>query len=59
MNALFSAIVSAYNRAAYLPCTLQSVLDQRLPDDGQVQVILVDDESTDTTPEVATSSVAR
>jgi glycosyltransferase involved in cell wall biosynthesis len=52
---VFTAIVPAYNRAAYLPRTLQSALDQRLPDDGRVEVILVDDESTDNTPEVAAS----
>jgi glycosyltransferase involved in cell wall biosynthesis len=50
---VFSVIIPAYNRAAYLPLTLQSALDQRLPDGGFVEVILVDDESTDNTPEVA------
>src|SRR5579864_6075944 len=52
---IFSVIIPSYNRAAYLPHTLQSALDQRLPADGQVEVILVDDESTDNTPEVAAS----
>lgn len=52
---VFSVIIPAFNRAAYLPHTLRSALDQRLPDDGQVEVILVDDESTDNTPEVAAS----
>jgi glycosyltransferase involved in cell wall biosynthesis len=52
---LFSVIVPAYNRAAYLPRALQSALDQRLPDGAEAEVILVDDESTDATPEVAAS----
>jgi glycosyltransferase involved in cell wall biosynthesis len=52
---VFSVIIPAYNRAAYLPHTLQSALDQQLPDAGGVEVILVDDESTDNTPEVAAS----
>src|SRR4051794_25746376 len=55
MTPLFSVIIPAYNRAPYLPHTLRSALDQRLPHGGQVEVILVDDESTDNTPEVAAS----
>jgi glycosyltransferase involved in cell wall biosynthesis len=55
MTPVFSVIVPAYNRAGYLPHTLQSSLDQQLPGDGRVEVILVDDESTDNTPEVAAS----
>jgi glycosyltransferase involved in cell wall biosynthesis len=55
MTPVFSAIIPTYNRAAYLPNTLRSALAQQLPDGGQVEVILVDDESTDDTPEVAAS----
>jgi glycosyltransferase involved in cell wall biosynthesis len=50
---VFSVIIPAYNRAAYLPHTLQSALEQQLPGGGDVEVILVDDESTDSTPQVA------
>jgi glycosyltransferase involved in cell wall biosynthesis len=53
MTPVFSVIIPAYNRATYLPHTLQSALDQQLPDDAGLEVILVDDESTDNTPEVA------
>lgn len=53
MTALFSVIIPSYNQAAYLPRTLQSALDQQLPDTSNPEVILVDDESTDNTPEVA------
>jgi glycosyltransferase involved in cell wall biosynthesis len=49
----FSAIIPTYNRAGYLAHAVQSALDQQLPGGGQVEVIVVDDESTDNTPEVA------
>jgi glycosyltransferase involved in cell wall biosynthesis len=55
MNPVFSVIIPSYNRAEYLPLTLQSALDQHLPGGVDVEVILVDDESTDSTPEVAAS----
>jgi glycosyltransferase involved in cell wall biosynthesis len=51
--AVFSAIIPTYNRAAFVAHAIQSALDQHLPDDGKVEVIVVDDESTDNTPEVA------
>lgn len=50
---LFSAIIPTYNRAAYLAHAVQSALDQQLPTGGQIEVIVVDDESTDDTPRVA------
>lgn len=53
MSSLFSVIIPSYNRAAYLARTLRSALDQQLPDGAGVEVILVDDESTDNTPEAA------
>jgi glycosyltransferase involved in cell wall biosynthesis len=55
LTPVFSVIIPSYNRAAYLPHTLESALSQRLPDGAEVEVILVDDESTDNTPEVAAS----
>ena len=50
---LFSAIIPTYNRAGYLAHAVQSALDQALPDGVPTQVIVVDDESTDATPQVA------
>src|SRR5438128_1924250 len=47
-----SAIIPTYNRAAYLAHALQSVLHQQLPDGRRTEVIVVDDESADNTPEV-------
>ncbi len=52
-SAVFSAIIPTYNRADYVAHAIESALGQRLPDDSPVQVIVVDDESTDRTPEVA------
>lgn len=45
-----AVIVICYNDSAHLPAAVQSVLDQTL---RNVQVIIVDDHSTDATPEVA------
>ena len=50
---VFSAIIPTYNCAAFVGRAIESALDQRLPGDGEVEVIVVDDESTDATPEVA------
>jgi glycosyltransferase involved in cell wall biosynthesis len=47
-----SAIIPTFNRADFVGHAIQSALDQRLPH-GSVEVIVVDDESTDATPEVA------
>jgi Glycosyl transferase family 2 len=46
---LVTAVVRSYNRAAYLGEALDSVLGQTRPPD---QVVVVDDGSTDTTPDV-------
>jgi glycosyltransferase involved in cell wall biosynthesis len=45
-----SVVITAYNRADLLPVTIESVLNQTRP---PREVILVDDGSTDSTPEVA------
>ena len=50
-DTLVSAIIPTYNRAGLVAQAIQSALDQRLPHGG-VEVILVDDESTDETPAV-------
>jgi glycosyltransferase involved in cell wall biosynthesis len=50
---LFSAIIPTYNQAAFLQRAILSVLEQGLPNAGEVEVIVVDDESTDATSEVA------
>lgn len=46
----FSVVVPSHNYASFLPTTLDSVVQQ---DRDDVEVILVDDASTDTTPDVA------
>ena len=50
---VFSVIIPTYNRAHYLAHAIQSALDQRLSHDAKVEVIVVDDQSTDNTPDVA------
>jgi len=45
----FSVIIPTYNRAAFLPKTVQSVLNQTYP---HYEVIIVDDGSTDDTAQV-------
>jgi len=52
---VFSAIIPTYNRADFVARAIESALDQQLPAPGQVEVIVVDDESADATPEVAAS----
>ena len=65
MNALpgsapyFSLIIPAYNEEAYLPVLLESVAAARAryeggPDD--IEVVVVDNASTDATAEIARSS---
>ena len=56
---LFSAIIPTYNQAAFLRRAIDSALTQRLPVEGAVEVIVVDDESTDATPQVAAEFGAR
>ncbi len=53
MSVLFSAIIPTYNRAALVGRAIRSAVEQVLPSDGEVEVIVVDDESTDATPAVA------
>jgi glycosyltransferase involved in cell wall biosynthesis len=55
MSRLFSAIIPAFNQAAFVGHAIQSALAQRLPRDAGVEVIVVDDGSTDSTPQVASS----
>jgi glycosyltransferase involved in cell wall biosynthesis len=56
---VFSAIIPTYNRAALVRQAIDSALEQRLPRDGEVEVIVVDDESTDATPQVVAELGAR
>jgi glycosyltransferase involved in cell wall biosynthesis len=48
---LVSAIIPTYNRANFVGRAIESALEQELPR-GAVEVIVVDDESTDATPDV-------
>ncbi|MBV9172847.1 MAG: glycosyltransferase family 2 protein [Chloroflexi bacterium] len=51
MSVLVSAIIPTHNRARLVVEAIRGALAQRLPG-GDVEVIVVDDESTDNTPEV-------
>ena len=55
MSIVFSAIIPTYNQASFVGHAIQSALDQRLPGGAQTEVIVVDDESSDSTPQVASS----
>jgi hypothetical protein len=46
-----SAVITTYNYASFLPMTIDSVLSQRYPD-KLLEVVIVDDGSTDHTPEI-------
>jgi glycosyltransferase involved in cell wall biosynthesis len=59
MPATVSAIIPSWNSARFVGRAVESALEQRLPDDGEVEVILVDDGSTDNTPAVAAAFGAR
>jgi glycosyltransferase involved in cell wall biosynthesis len=49
VSPLFSVVIPAYNQAEFLPMTIQSVLDQTLPD---FEIVIVNDASPDNTTEV-------
>ena len=51
MNTLISAIICTHNRAEYLGKAVQSLIDQRTPQD-KYEIIIVDNCSTDSTKEV-------
>ncbi len=51
MAVLVSAIITTYNRADYVARAIRSALEQQLPE-SEVEVIVVDDDSTDNTPEI-------
>jgi glycosyltransferase involved in cell wall biosynthesis len=59
VTVVFSAVIPTYNRAALVARAIESALDQRLPEQAEVEVIVVDDESSDATPEVAASFGSR
>ena len=52
MKQLISVIIPTYNRADYLPLAINSVLNQRLPKNFRLEVIVVDDGSEDDTDTV-------
>jgi glycosyltransferase involved in cell wall biosynthesis len=51
MSVVVSAIIATYNRADLVQQAIRGALEQRVPG-GEVEVIVVDDASTDNTPEV-------
>jgi glycosyltransferase involved in cell wall biosynthesis len=59
VTVVFSAIIPTYNRADFVGRAIESALAQRVPGDGQVEVCVVDDESTDSTPAVAAAFGSR
>lgn len=59
MTTVFSAIIPTYNRAEFVGHAIDSALAQRLPGDAEVEVWVVDDESTDATAQVAASFGSR
>ena len=58
-SVLFSILIPVYNEQAYLARVVERVLAAPLPDGVERELILVDDRSTDRTPEVIASLVAR
>src|SRR5438067_13492135 len=55
MSIVVSAIIPTYNRAGLVAQAIRSAQEQRLADGHEVEVIVVDDESTDNTAEVVQS----
>jgi len=55
-NIKYSIIIPTYNYAAYLPDAINSVLDQDYPG---TEILVIDDASTDNTPEVANAYKGR
>jgi glycosyltransferase involved in cell wall biosynthesis len=55
MPVLVSVIIPTYNRAAFVGRAIQSALQQHLPSPDSIEVIVVDDESTDSTADVVQS----
>lgn len=53
---LVSVVVPSYNRASFLPATLDTLLNQ---DHERLEVLVLDDGSTDETPEVVAEYAAR
>ncbi len=50
---LISVVIPAHNAARYIERTVQSVLDQRRPDGVDIEVVVIDDGSTDDTGQIA------
>ncbi len=52
MTKILSVIIPTYNRAAYIEEAISSVLSQELPKDYKIEVIVIDDGSTDETEKI-------
>ncbi|HYY87807.1 MAG TPA: glycosyltransferase family A protein [Chloroflexota bacterium] len=59
MTTVFSVIIPTYNRAALVGRAIETALEQRVPGDGGVEIIVVDDQSTDNTTQVAATFGSR
>ena len=59
MKNILSVIIPTYNRAKYLGESLDSVISQKLPVGWKMEVIVVDDGSTDNTDHIIKSYVER
>jgi GT2 family glycosyltransferase len=56
---LITLVIATYNRSELLPQVLPALAAQHLPDDVRYEVLLVDDGSTDRTPDLIADAVRR
>lgn len=52
---IFSVIVPVYNAEKYIENMLKSILEQKLPEKSEIEVILIENGSTDKSPEICDS----